>query len=156
MSARLYIGYTNEFGEMGDIPVVLFGNPDKTDSFIFAFDATGNVTLSLFAALLVGLFAGFMNGVIVVYFGIPSLVATIGTQFFWRGAVLVLSQGKSGSLVETKDSFVHTLLVGKIGDYLPHQMLWLVVIAIATWILLNRHKLGAHIYLIGDNEEKPP
>ena len=31
------------------------------------------------------------------------------------------------------------------------QMVWLVVITILGWVLLNRHRFGAHIYLIGDN-----
>jgi len=90
--------------------------------------------------------------VIVVYFGIPSLVATIGTQFFWKGAELVLSQGKGGSLIATKSSLLHSVLVGKLFG-IPNQMLWLIVIAIGAWVLLNRHKFGAHIYLIGDNEQ---
>lgn len=30
-------------------------------------------------------------------------------------------------------------------------MIWLILVAILTWLLLNRHKFGAHIYLIGDN-----
>jgi simple sugar transport system permease protein len=92
-----------------------------------------------------------LNRIIVVKFGIPSLVATIGTQFFWRGAVLVLGQGKSGTLVYTKDSFLHPLLVGKIGEQFPMQMVWLIVVALLIWVLLNRHKFGAHIFLIGDN-----
>ncbi len=32
-----------------------------------------------------GLLAGLLNGIIVVKIGVPSLVATIGTQFLWRG-----------------------------------------------------------------------
>ena len=32
------------------------------------------------------------------------------------------------------------------------QMVWLLIISIAMWVLLNRHRFGAHIYLIGDNE----
>ena len=31
-----------------------------------------------------GAFAGGINGVIVVYIGVPSIITTIGTQFFWR------------------------------------------------------------------------
>ena len=31
------------------------------------------------------------------------------------------------------------------------QMIWLAVITILMWVLLNPHGLGAHIYLIGDN-----
>ncbi len=120
-------------------------------TFMFTYDATGNVWLAFLAALLTGIFIGWVNGVIIVKFGIPSLVATIGTQFFWRGAVLVLGQGKSGTLVYTKDTFLHPLLVGKLGGVFPMQMIWLLVIVALTWVLLNRHKFGAHIYLIGDN-----
>ena len=109
------------------------------------------VALSFVAALLIGTLIGWLNGLIIVKFGIPSLVATIGTQFFWRGAVLVLSQGKSGTLAYVKESLLHPALVGKIGGYFPMQMLWLVLIAVLGWVLLNRHKFGAHIYLIGDN-----
>jgi simple sugar transport system permease protein len=120
-------------------------------TFILTYNATTNVVVAFIAALITGTLIGGINGLIIVKFGIPSLVATIGTQFFWRGAVLVLSQGKSGSLIYVKQSFLHPLLVGKISDGFPVQMLWLVAIAILGWVLLNRHKFGAHIYLIGDN-----
>jgi simple sugar transport system permease protein len=121
-------------------------------AFIMAHDVTGSVALAFIAALLTGLFAGFLNGIIVVKFGIPSLVATIGTQFFWRGAVLVLSEGRSGSLGYTKESLLHPILVGKIGGVFPMQMVWLLIVAVAMWVLLNRHRFGSHVFLIGDNE----
>ena len=120
-------------------------------TFMMTHDATTSVWLAFLAALFTGVFTGWLNGMIVVKFGIPSLVATIGTQFFWRGAVLVLGQGKSGTLVYTKDSLLHPLLVGKIGDKFPMQMTWLLVVAVLTWVLLNRHRFGAHVFLIGDN-----
>lgn len=122
-------------------------------AFILTYEATQSIWLSFIAALLTGTFAGWLNGIIVVRFGIPSLVATIGTQFFWRGAVLVLSQGKSGTLVYTKDSLLHPILVSRLGGYFPMQMIWLILITILCWVLLNRTRFGAHIYLIGDNAE---
>jgi simple sugar transport system permease protein len=121
--------------------------------FMMVHDATNSILLAFLAALLTGLFAGFLNGVIVVQFGIPSLVATIGTQFFWRGAVLVLSEGKNGSLLYAGESLLHPILVGKIGGVFPMQMIWLVIVTVATWVLLNKHRFGAHVYLIGDNEK---
>jgi simple sugar transport system permease protein len=120
-------------------------------TFMFTYDATTNVWLAFLAALVTGVFIGWLNGIIVVKFGIPSLVATIGTQFFWRGAVLVLGQGKSGTLVYTKDTFLHPFLVGKLGEKFPMQMIWLILVMVLIWVILNRHKFGAHIYLIGDN-----
>jgi simple sugar transport system permease protein len=122
-------------------------------AFIMIYSATSLVWLAFIAALAVGVFAGWLNGMIVVKFGIPSLVATIGTQFFWRGMVLVLSQGRSGSLVYTKETLLHPLLVGKIGGIIPAQFIWLIIIAIICWVLLNRTRFGAHVYLIGDNAQ---
>jgi simple sugar transport system permease protein len=124
-----------------------------TVAFIFAFEATGNIVLGLAAGLAVGFGVGLLNGLIVVYIGIPSLVVTIGTQFLWRGAVLLLVGGKGASLVAARDTFLYQVLVGKIGNYLPMQMVWLVIITICGWVLLNRHKFGAHVYLVGDNEK---
>jgi simple sugar transport system permease protein len=164
LSSRIYLAFmsTIPFFAMMAMPltiIVIAGEMDLSFpsimamgmiSFMMVHDATSNVWLAFFAALLTGTFIGWVNGIIVVKFGIPSLVATIGTQFFWRGAVLVLGQGKSGTLVYTKESLLHPLLVGKIGEF-PVQMLWLLFIAILCWVLLNRHKFGAHMFLIGDN-----
>lgn len=121
-------------------------------AFLLTYFQFESVWLSFAAALLIGLFAGWMNGVIVVRFGIPSLVATIGTQFFWRGAVLVLSQNKNGSLAYAMETPLFNILVGRPFG-IPMQMVWLIVIAVLSWVLLNRTRFGAHIYLIGDNAE---
>ncbi|MBC7218273.1 MAG: ABC transporter permease, partial [Candidatus Caldatribacterium sp.] len=55
--------------------------------YVFAqvFHATGSVAFALFVCILVGLVAGYINGFLVVKFNLPSLVVTIGTQFFWAG-----------------------------------------------------------------------
>ena len=121
-------------------------------SFVTVFNATGSMLLALVAGLVTGFLAGLLNGAIVVGIGIPSLVVTIGTQFFWRGAVLVLLGGKGNTLVETRDTFLYSLLVGKVAG-IPMQMIWLVLIAVGTWVLLNRHRFGANIYVIGDNKQ---
>jgi simple sugar transport system permease protein len=121
-------------------------------SYIGVFDATGSIVLAIVAGLLTGFLAGLLNGAIVVWIGIPSLVVTIGTQFFWRGAVLVLLGGKGSTLVGVKETVTRSWLVGEVGG-IPTQMIWLVLIAIATWVLLNRHRFGANVYVIGDEEK---
>jgi simple sugar transport system permease protein len=117
----------------------------------FINNATIQVFLAIVAALVTGAVIGWINGFIIVQFGIPSLVVTIGTQFLWQGAVLVLTQGANFSLEYITPTFWYSLLVGKIGGYLPMQMVWLIVVTILGWVLMNRHRFGAHIYLIGDN-----
>lgn len=120
---------------------------------VTAFIGSANIRvfLAIIAALLTGTGVGWINGAIIVKFGIPSLVVTIGTQFLWRGAVLVLTQGANFTLGFIKQTIFYPLLVGKIGGYFPMQMVWLIVVTIIGWVLLNRHRFGAHIYLIGDN-----
>lgn len=167
LSSRIYLAYmaTIPFFAIMAMPLtiaVIGGEMDLSFpaimaigmvAFILTYNATSFVWLAFIAALSTGIFAGWMNGFIVVTFGIPSLVATIGTQFFWRGMVLVLSQGKSGTLVYTKESLLHPLLVGKIGGVIPMQFVWLFIIAVFCWFLLNRTRFGAHVYLIGDNAQ---
>ncbi len=121
--------------------------------FSFGLVTTGNLWLALFLCLVGGLSAGMLNGWITVRFGVPSLVVTIGTQFFWRGVVQVLTDGRGTSLLPTRDTAFYELFVGRLFGLIPMQMIWTVLIAVAVWLLLNRSRFGAHVYLIGDNQE---
>lgn len=112
----------------------------------------GDPLFGLVAALLAGLTVGLLNGLIVVRLGVPSLVATIGGLFFWRGIVLVSTGGRGSSTVDAANSWVGKMLVGRVGG-IPAQMLWALGFAVVLWALLNRHRFGAHVYLVGDNVE---
>jgi simple sugar transport system permease protein len=118
--------------------------------FVGVWHLTGSVVLGTGAALLVGALAGLFNGLLVTYVGIPSLVVTIGTQFFFRGLTLVLVDGRSYALVDTQTSPAYEVLVGKLFG-IPMEFVWLVLAAVATWLLLNRHRLGQNAYVVGDN-----
>ncbi len=142
--------------------VIITGEIDLSFGSIMAWGMTGfdvvylatqNYWLGFVACLLFGLLAGLINGVIVVKVGVPSLVATIGTQFFWAGAVLVVTNAQGIGLTFLQGSILHEGLVGRIGDQLPVQFIWMILIAIAVWALLNRTRFGAHVYLTGDNME---
>jgi simple sugar transport system permease protein len=122
-------------------------------AFTVVFVNTQSVWLGFIACLLAGILAGFLNGVVVVRLGIPSLVATLGTQFFWRGAVMVITNGNGIGLTPVTDTILDDLLVGKIGGVIPAQFLWTILFGVVVWFLLNRHKFGAHVYLVGDNVE---
>lgn len=122
-------------------------------AFDLVFVATKNAWLGFAACLLAGLFAGWLNGFIVVRIGMPSLVVTIGTQFFWNGVVLVITGGNGLGLTPVKESGLYDLMVGRIGGAIPAQFIWTIIFAIVTWIILNRTRFGAHVYLVGDNVE---
>jgi simple sugar transport system permease protein len=122
-------------------------------AFSLTFNTTQSAPLAVLACVLAGTVAGLLNGVIVVRMGVPSLVATLGTQFFWRGLVNVVTGGNGASLTPFQGSILHQSLIGKVGGFLPAQMLWTIGVALLVWVLLNRHRFGAHLYLVGDNVE---
>jgi simple sugar transport system permease protein len=118
--------------------------------FVFVWQATGSVGLGIIAALGLGAACGLFNGFFVTYIGIPALVVTIGTQFLFRGLALVLVAGKQYPLVGTQSSPVYDLMVGKLFG-VPMEFYWFVLVAIGSWVLLNRHRLGQSAYVTGDN-----
>lgn len=121
--------------------------------FVWTWEATGNVALSAIASLAVGAGAGLFNGLVVTVVGLPSLVVTIGTQFLFRGLVLVLVGGKSFALASTRGDPTRDFLVGKTALGIPMEFWWLVLVTVVAWLLLNRHRLGQNTYVIGDNKQ---
>jgi simple sugar transport system permease protein len=122
-------------------------------AFDVVFLTTHSVWLGFLACLAAGVLAGWLNGIIVVKIGVPSLVATIGTQFFWRGVVMVVTNGQGLGLTPVRETLLYPLLVGRIGGFFPAQFLWTIAFALVVWFFLNRHRFGAHVYLTGDNLE---
>lgn len=119
--------------------------------FSFIFRTLGAPWLAFILALGGGALVGFINGVLVAKIGIPSIMATLATQFFWNGLTILLSGGLSWNIKEIRPYFIHTLFVGRIGGIVPAQSLWAVGVAVFLWFILNRHKFGEHILFIGDN-----
>jgi simple sugar transport system permease protein len=106
--------------------------------------------LGLVLALAAGALVGFLNGVLVARVGIPSIIATLATQFLWGGITTVLSQGLSYSLGDIDELAVWKLLVGRIGP-VPVQSLWALGLTAGLWLVLNRRRFGEHLLFIGDN-----
>ena len=107
--------------------------------------------LGLIAAGLTGVACGLLNGFLVASLNIPSLVITIGTQFLFRGLELVLMNGTGVPLLVDKYPQMHTLLREPLFGF-PVQTLWMIGILIVEWLLLNRTRFGAHVFLVGDNQ----
>ncbi|GAB0115494.1 ABC transporter permease [Acidisoma sp. C75] len=123
--------------------------------FLFSVCTTslGSPWLGLVAALAGGALIGFVNGVLVACVGVPSIIVTIGTQFFWAGAASILSGGLSDALQQLDGTVIAVLFTGDLFGFLPMQFLWALAIAVFIWFILNRHRFGEHILFIGDNRQ---
>jgi len=107
-----------------------------------------------FLALACGALVGYINGFLVAKIGVPSIMATLASQFFWYGVTVLLANGLQLNIKEVTTHIVHTIFVGRIDIGVvpvPMQAIWALGLTIFLWFILNRHKFGEEIMFIGDN-----
>ncbi|MGF1692994.1 ABC transporter permease [Photobacterium kagoshimensis] len=121
--------------------------------FVFStlFKLTQSPLIAFIGAVTAGVLCGTLNGCLVVIFRIPSIIATIGTQFFLGGLTTVLADGIAISMPEIRQTALHNIMVGRIAEVLPAQMLWAGVLLLALWLILAWHVFGDNVNFIGDN-----
>ncbi len=111
------------------------------------------IGLSISFGLLGGLLAGVLNGILVANTDIPAMVITLGTKFLYAG----LATGLAGSLGASgyngiggfPEGFL-SLAYGGVG-MIPNPLIFVVIVAVLLSVLLQRHRAGRSLYLIGDN-----
>ncbi|MCR8723121.1 ABC transporter permease [Frigidibacter sp. ROC022] len=108
------------------------------------------VPVAMILGLLTGAVCGAINGLLVAKLNIPSLVITIGTWFLYRGLELVLMNGSGVPLTAQDYPGLHAVFREPLWG-IPIQTLWMILACIGLWLLLNRTRFGAHVFLVGDN-----
>lgn len=103
------------------------------------------------AALVVGTVAGWLNGVIVVAFGLPSLVVTIGSLALYRGIAQIILQERG---VSDFPDWYQSLGFGTIGSTpIPVSVVPFVLLFAGFAIFLHATFWGRAIFAIGNNKE---
>ncbi len=97
-------------------------------------------------ALLLSLALGAVNGLLVAYAELPSLVATFATGAVWFGLALAIMPQPGGEIAASFGDLYGRDLAG-----LPVPLL-LVGTAMLGWVLLQRHRLGRQIVAVGSNQ----
>jgi len=118
----------------------------------------GNIYLALLLAAALGVLLGLVNGVIVHYFRVPTIIVTIATFNIYFGMLYVITRGKLiNSVPPPFRAFGNTLLLSRVsalgGTYGISLMtiVWLAA-AVVGWIILRRTFVGRSIFAIGGNE----
>lgn len=108
----------------------------------------GSVVMMLAACVATGAAVGVVNGLGVAYFGVPSLIFTLGTNSVIRGLIYILTDGR------TVENFN-----GVIGGYgnktvaaeiTVYYALAIAAVAVAHFVLTKTHK-GKYFIAVGDN-----
>ena len=109
-----------------------------------------SVWLAALIGLVIGTGIGLLNGVITLRLKIPSFITTLGTMLIWSAATLFV-HGASSQPFSPSPGF-NALTAGTLGVF-PAAFLWFVALAIAFWGLLQRNRIGNHIFAAGGNKQ---
>jgi simple sugar transport system permease protein len=116
----------------------------------------------LIAALLVPSLLGAVNGLILIFTGIPSFIITLGTRSIYRGLVWVISGGTMLQLIN--ELSIYDIFNGRfdlLNDPLRAisgqpsnfrtSFLWFLAFVIFMQYVLTRTRFGNHVFSVGGN-----
>jgi ribose transport system permease protein len=116
-----------------------------------AFMSTGhNPYLGMLAAVGLGIAAGVLNGLIIVYGRVNPVIATLAGLAAYKGVAQLISGGRAQGFVLGDDLFIF-IARGKIAG-VPVQVVILIVVAILIHLMLKYTDIGRNIYAIGGND----
>ena len=98
--------------------------------------------------LIAGTLIGALNGLLVAYANIPSIIVTLGTLWFWRGLVITITKG--AWIYNMPESF-HFAQRDWLGVPIP---VWIMLITVLGGGLFMKYRpLGRQIYAVGGNPQ---
>jgi ribose transport system permease protein len=115
--------------------IVLFGTP---------------VFVAVLAGLAVGVLIGSINGYVAATTIIPPFIITLATMNIARGAAYVISDGKPIRVMSDSFNFIGS---GYLFGVLPMPVLYLIILLIVCYFIMNKTKLGRYMYAVGGNAE---
>lgn len=105
------------------------------------------IIVAVICSLITSIILGSFNGFLVTYFGVPSLIATLGTMTFYTGIAKAITNGKS--IVGFPESFTRVGITRFI--YIPLIFILFLFVALIVAIVLERTSLGRKIMLSGES-----
>jgi ribose transport system permease protein len=102
-------------------------------------------------AIAAGTLVGIINGLMVSYLKIPSLIATIATGFTATAIAKVMGEGKP-IFIAVQSKIVYGFVYGKIFG-IPILFLTALIIYLACRFLQDRTIMGQHLYALGENRQ---
>lgn len=117
-----------------------------------AYLMSGGIGFDPFTAILVGILmsalVGLVNGLLVSRMGISSFIVTLAMQFLIIGVRQIITHGQS---VYINNSLFKSLAKNEIG--ISNLVIILIIIAVASYIFMEKSTYGRKIQFIGQNIE---
>lgn len=100
-------------------------------------------------AVVVGMAAGGVNGIVFTKLKVPSFLVTLGTLSIMGGLALIVTDGSS---ITFRNAVVRDIATGTWIPGVPNLVLWGLVFYGFTVFLAWRTKFGRYCYALGENE----
>ena len=109
--------------------------------------AGSTIAAAMVAALVVGALGGLVNGIAIGYFGLPAILATLGSGLVFTGLAVATTGGSAVLGFPVAFAFLGN------GDVfgIPVPLIVFVIIAVIVWLVLERTALGLKIQMLGTN-----
>ncbi|GCE21127.1 ABC transporter permease [Dictyobacter kobayashii] len=140
---------------VGEVMILIMGEIDLSVGFTYAlapfimYIAYSNglpLFVGIILALLGSALIGLINGAVVVFFRVPSFIATLGAYFYLNGLTLTISNAFPNT---TPD--VGTFWNGVLGNNIYWESLWAVLFIVIMQLVLSRTRWGLHTIAVGSN-----
>ncbi len=148
---------TNSYLAIGVMMAIMLGGIDLTGGALIAFSGCVTVVCmerlgmpipaAVAVALSAGIAAGAANGVIIAYSGIHPFVVTLAMMSICRGFAYLIADGQP---VSTMNKTFPEIGNGYLG-FIPLPVLYMFIFLFLVYLLLNKTKIGRHIYAVGGN-----
>jgi len=101
----------------------------------------------ILVTLLTGVVGGSINAFVITVMKVNPIIATMGTQFVFRGAAFLLTNGRYIRIDNPNYYFIGN---GKVFG-LPFTVIIMIFAYIVIWYILKYTKYGRHVFAVGGN-----
>jgi len=116
-----------------------------------------SIPVAIIIGILAGIIAGLINGLFVTKLSVTPFIATLGTQFAFRGLTQLVGQGKPVSIQALGDEKIISVFRfiggGTVFGRIPFPTIIMIITAIVLGIVLSKTGFGRRLYAVGSNEE---
>ena len=105
--------------------------------------------LAMLAGICVSIVLYVFAAAIMTRYRVPAFIVTLAVSQAARGLVFIYTNGK---VINTIGDIV-VIGQGKIFNFLPWPAVVMIVIAMITWFILSKTRMGKYLYAIGGNSE---
>ncbi|WEV69872.1 ABC transporter permease [Bifidobacterium sp. ESL0775] len=111
--------------------------------------------LPIWVAVLIGILSGavlgWVNGLLIAGFGMQPMIATLAMMLVCQGVALILSGSKP--VYTTDQAGFDQIARGTQILGIPNAVWIFLLVAVLSWIILNKTRLGRYALAMGSNEE---